>query len=1241
VAEEQGAVPDWRTTIGKEDIPDWRSTIGKTDVPDWRATIGKPSDNQTVQQRTTEMLQEEVAKWQKERENEIQKAGQNINEKADPSLARIGAGLAAEIAIGEGAKAGGTALGASLGVAGGPAAPGTVPAGAVIGYIAGGLSGGFTGNIAAQKIEGQPEISYGRATASALLNLIPGGIGKIAKGPKWIQRLTGVAARHPIATTAAVGAVAAPSSIAIERAIEGQAPASKEELLTYIGTGAALGAGLGKTAEYGKKLLTRFAGKNPAEIDLMVRRGDPDAVNYVDAFRGVNKNDLATVDDMKAYVNELGAIAKARIAPSTVLGRKATEEIMAAPNRITGTQQTGRILNKKVTDFIAKSEDKDLTDALIYNYLTGSAGPAPKEIAPIVDDLDLARTTIKKLQDELVQNHYNGQRVLPEETLKTIENSMNRGDYLTGEYQFFLNKNYQPTKQQTKDLMTRLQADGMSKADAEAYIANLNKSKAANADDLENFVASQNAGILKNRSDLSPELRDYLGEIADPGEMIEGTVSKLSRLVGYDTADFNIKNILRETGVAKVAGEGIEQGDFVPLNLRRGEAQLRTTGPNGSVVDEQLYVPKPVQEAIQSIYAKKADNSLMDKTARFIGDAFSAATALSKAAKVLGNPPSYLIQLYGNAATVFGQAMNPVRGIVRGGKYAAAQYDSIAKRMSSTNIAEMQRLSNLGLINDGVTVSDIREGLGGIGRVAQKVINPFGKAYSIPDTAMRILVFDNNSEILRRSIPGISSLKNGDEIIDKYAARLTHFTYPNYDYLNRGLRTLSKFGVLGQFASFGMELARTQFNQGRLIKSMINGSLAKELSQEVGSVNADALKKEGLKRMGAMIATYGATIGGIYGFNRLKSGYTSEQQQALKESVLPEWDEHKPLAFYKGKDGKAYYMNSSYLVPQAQLIAPFMAGLEGRNFKDAASRFAETLVEDLGGEGNFVLNALVPAIQNYNPKTKEPISKKVSAQDSRMDRLGWFADETFTPGIAREFERATSKTRLQPMQQTVLRQAGIRVNDTTIEDGARFRIKKVKDSLTALSKDYSYQRYKKQGQDLEPEYQRINEDYKANSAMLAKHAKNYRTLGFSEDKVLKLLRENGIGPAKALAAIDGEVTDLPKIPRRSITDEYESLPGTTEQEKMKAITEVSKADPFLAKSLATKLREEAKIKMLKIDERDKAVMSLGSDDGTRAAYIFKQMQKSQDPDGVCRNFLKKGLIDAQVQQQLQSLKNAK
>ena len=1228
----------WKDTITEEQVEE--KPTDAAPASGWKSTI-KEVDQEQAQERTTEMLQEEVAKWQKERENEIQKAGQNINEKADPSLARIGAGLAAEIAIGEGAKAGGTALGASLGVAGGPAAPGTVPAGAVIGYIAGGLSGGFTGNIAAQKIEGQPEISYGRATASALLNLIPGGIGKIAKGPKWIQRLTGVAARHPIATTAAVGAVAAPSSIAIERAIDGEAPASKEELLTYIGTGAALGAGLGKTAEYGKKLLTRFAGKNPAEIDLMVRRGDPDAVNYVDAFRGVNKNDLATVDDMKAYVNELGAIARARIAPSTVLGRDISEEAKLAANRVTAGRQTGSILNKKITDHIKASGDPITTEGFVHDYLMNPAGPVPREIAPIVEDLDLARKTIREYQEELVNNHYNGQRQLPDDTLKTIEDSMNRGDYLTQEYEFFLNKDYTPTKKQTNALLVRLQDDGMSLKEAEEYIANLNSKKASNADELESFVASQNAGILKERNQLSDELRDYLGEVITPGERIEGTLSKLSRLVSYDTADQNIKNMLLDTGIAKIGGQGVAGDEYTKLILRRGNATVPGSTPDAPI--DQLYVPKSTQVALNSLYAKGADNLTSDVTENIFRDAFDAGISLSKAAKVLGQPVSYLIQLYGNLSTIVGSGMNPFRGVFKGSKYGAAQFDALAKRMSAKSISEIKELVELGMLNDGVTASDIRSGIesGVIGRKAQKLINPFGKAYSIFDTSMRITAFENNAGFIQKAAPQAIATDAGIKAAKKYASRITNFTYPNYDYLNRALRTLSKKGALGQFAAYSLELARTQFNQGRLIKSMLDGSLAKELSSELGPVDQAAIRNEGLKRLASMAGMYGATIGGISYFNKRVSGYSPEQEAAMRESVLPDWDSDKPLVFKKGKDGKIYYMNSSYLVPQAQMASAFMSGLRGDNPVDGIQNGLRTAWKEIGGEGNFVMNSLIPAVRNYDPKTGDPISTKVGIFDNALDRAGWFAKETFTPGAVLEYDKATSKVKPQPKEQTALRLLGIRVNNTTIEDGARFKLKKVKDNLTTLSGSYSYQKYKKQGQDLESEYQRINEDYKANSALLAKHAKNYRTLGFSEDKVLNLLRDNGIGPAKALAAIDGEVTDLPKIPRRSITDEYESLPGTTEQEKIKAITEISKTDPFLAKSLVTKLREEAKIKMLKISERDKAVMGLGADDGTRAAYIFSQMQKSQDPDGVYKNYLKKGLIDVQVQQQLQSLKNAK
>lgn len=334
-------------------------------------------------------------------------------------------------------------------------------------------------------------------------------------------------------------------------------------------------------------------------------------------------------------------------------------------------------------------------------------------------------------------------------------------------------------------------------------------------------------------------------------------------------------------------------------------------------------------------------------------------------------------------------------------------------------------------------------------------------------------------------------------------------------------------------------------------------------------------------------------------------------------------------------------MNSSYIIPQAQMASAVMSGLRGESFQDGLANSFRTLWQDVGGEGNFVMNSLVPSIQNYDPKTKGPISTKVSKLDNAVDRLGWFANETFTPGVAREYERATSKVKPQPAAQTAMRQFGIRVNDTTIEDGARFKLNAVKDNLTSLSSDYSYQKYKKQGADLEQEYQRLNKDYRDNSALLIKHAKNYRTLGKSEDEVIAMMRENGLGPSKVLTAIDGQVTDLPRVDRKSITQRFEELPGTTDAEKMKEIGKIAKTDPFLAKSLATKLKENMKIKMLKISERDKAVMALGADDGTRAEYIWGQMKQSPDPDSVYKNYLSKGLIDAQVDQQIRSYRNAK
>ena len=1152
--------------------------------------------------------------------------------KDEPSWKRQAAAVAANVAISEGGKMASTAAGAKAGAAvsistGGAVAPATVPIGAGIGYVSGALTSGFLGSLVEQEIEGKEKMSYGRASVNALMNLIPGGVGKAAqRGPKWFRSLTGAAAKRPVLTTAAIGGASGPAYVLGERYAEtGELPTAEEMIKTGLIT-SVFGAGIGKTSQYGQELLGKFAGRNQDAIDKLVRSGNKDAVNYIDMVsQGVDPDDFISPADTKKLVTEIVKNAKAKIAPSTATGPELAREIIEAKNVAMAGKETGAILNRRITKFIQGSDDPAATEKLVYDYVSGTQGPMPVDLAPVADDIGLFKESVFKYQKELVDNHYNGQRTLPDVMLKKIEDSMNNGDYLTREYKFFLNPRYAPSEKVTSDLKKRLVADGMDNVQAESYIAELNAKKAVGPDEVEKFVYSQNAGILKERKDLSPELRKYLGEVEDIGEKMEGTMSKLSRLVAYDTADFNIKTALRQMGIAKLPGEGVEGVGMTPLNLRRGLAK------DG---EEQLYVPKDVQMAINSLYGMGADTLSTDYAKNIVQDFFETGIAVSKAAKVIANPPSYAVQLYGNVSSVLGMGMNPFKGYAKGAKLATAQFDTIADNLKTTDLQTLKKYKELGLVGQGVSVSDIRSGVSGkLGEKVRGPIDVLGKAYSVPDIAGRITVFEQNTSFLRKAFPLANADPQKQSAIEKLSARLTNSTYQNYDYINTSLRTLSRYGVLGQFSAFTLELMRNQYNQVKLAKKMIDGSFAREFAPELGQANQKAIALEGVKRLTALAAVYSASVAGVALYNKRESGMTDEQIEAAKESVLLEWDRNRQLAIKKSKDGKIYWKNTSYIIPHAQMAAPFVAAMQEEDFRSALLKGVETFAEDVGGEGNFLMNALVPAIQNYDPKTGKPISKKVDKIDNMIERAGWFAEDTWTPGIAREIERATSEVRGQPLKQTVMRQAGIRLNDTTIEDGARFKINGINENLTSLASDLSYVRNKKTGAELDSEYQRINAVYRENIAQLSKHAQNYKILGMSEDQVIKMMRDNGVGSKITLAAIDGRVVDLPKDPRVSITDRYEALTGTP-QEKEKQIREIGKTEPFIAKSLAEKHKQILIDSRLKISERDKAIRSLGANDGTRAEYIWNQMQESSSPDGTLRQYMKKGLVNAEVLHQI-------
>ena len=465
----------------------------------------------TTPQRTQKSVDEEQKKRVDKAEEEQGTA---------ESITRIVAGLGTEIAIAESSKVAGTALGAKLGALGGPSAPVTIPTGAAIGYVSGAVFGGVSGSIAAQRIEGKNEINWGRVAVDTVLNLVPGT--KVTRGPKALRNVTAAMARNPVITNAAIGAIAGPASEAAQRYHEtGEIP-DYADLVAAGMLSSTLGAGLGYSQQKMLPILRRFVGKSSDEINDLVNKGDSGAIAYVNALTAdVDPQEFLTTERVLEYVGTLSNTAKSRVAPSKLIGTRATQAMRDAGNMVIAGKEVGSALGSRVNAKIRESADPAAMQELAMEYLIGKSQTLPKELSSLQDDLSLARKYIKEYQDGLLEMHYNGQRELPELLLKKIEASRNEGDYLTRSYAFFDDKGYFPSKKDTEDLIndlttrptikvdkrefvTRTNPDGsktqienpdfgkeyeappMSVAEAETYIANLNLKKADNPDELHN-----------------------------------------------------------------------------------------------------------------------------------------------------------------------------------------------------------------------------------------------------------------------------------------------------------------------------------------------------------------------------------------------------------------------------------------------------------------------------------------------------------------------------------------------------------------------------------------------------------------------------------------------------------------------------------------------------------------------------------------------------------------------------------
>ena len=1057
-----------------------------------------------------------------------------------PGLGKVGGGLLAEIAIGEGSKAAGATAGAALG----SVVPGIGTAiGATLGYVAGGIAGGVAGSLTAQEIEGRDEKSWGRVAADTFLNLIPGGLGKAKKGVGVLPRLAQEGAKR-----AAGGAVISATGAQIEKAVEDRELLTQDELLTAAAVGGTLGLGLGAAGELMKKAYPKFGGKGSQILNDAYEKGDPDAMQVVETVAG--ENPVGRGSRFKRMIFE-------RVAPSKLVGKDATLNAVRAKNEAEAAVDLASQVRKTVNEVTANATDKE--KALLDDYVTGKSEELPERFQPIQGTLDDARNKIEQYQNQVMELYHNGDIELDDRVAQKIQDSIDSRDYFTREYRFYEDSSYVPSADSKNKLKSKLIKDGMSSEEADTFIVGLEKQRNEPVALMNSIYGEKR--VLKARKELSDEMREFLGEYEDVGEKMFGTISRLGRLASYESGNRRIVDSLLKNNIAKGIPLSEPAGDLRELTVR-GKGFQDADG-------NKVYVPADVNKALDDLYSTGAVKDSGPWMARMIGDTLATTTAAAKFVRVPLNLASYPVQLFGNMVLVAGQGFNPFRGYKRGAGVAVNEALPDRFKTGKIPLLEVNRLKELGIVNKGVTASDIRDGFknGITPKFFQQAVKGVGNAYNIFDTAQRISVFENYKKFLRDSIPDADIKRMGQREFEQLAADLTNDTYMNYDRISKGLRGLSRYGVLNEFGAFNLELARTTWNQGRLAKSMVDGSFVNKLKEDYG-INLDPatvskIQREGYKRFAALSAVLvaGSTVPMV--MNR-EGGITEDKEKAMRETALAPWEQDQAL--HIRLDGtKARAANIGYQVPTAELASIFEAGWRDRDsFLGATGGMIDSFWSKFGGDLTINMKNIVAAVNNLDPTNGKPISKRPEESLGRkFDLVGWYLGKTFTPGTVSDLQKLDERETTDNILRYTL---GYRVRNFDIVDGANYKFRDINKNLRALGSSYASDTFQKDS--LEGSYQRHNQIYQQNMSDAIRHTNNLRTLEVPEEKIEESLKKS-FSKDQTAKIMRGEVDSMPISSGVRISDRAE---------KRKRYAE-----------LAGKMPESLALRMLQEDFDDKKI----------------------------------------------------
>jgi len=1155
-------------------------------------------------------------------------------EPTDPSAGDIVKGVGVEVGAGIGGSVLGGILGGTLGSA--FFGVGAVP-GAAIGSALGGATASFFGSLLAQDIEGQEDKSMGRAIAAAAIGAIPGGVGKGAQGG---MRLGSVALREA-GKGAAFGVTDATARAVID---EGRLPTAGE-LAQFGGAGALFGGALGGvTTKIGQK----FAGKTPQQIDDAIAREE---ITFKDlSFFPQNASDdiefgegvlLRGIQETKDGARS-GAAAQALTQPQANLGTMGKILASVAPSKIVGTKaqqatidfsriiKTAEEISGRIGAKTARAIKKDpLLEAPINKFL--DTGEMSDDVAKVLKaDLtkyDEARQALQKEAIQLIDDgaYKSLDDEAREKLRQTINDSMNSSQlYARREYKAFLDPNYKPTDKQRQAVMNELVEAGVKRGEdfktassnANEHLDRLEKAFASTRrEDPRGLLGNGIDSVFKKRKTPGEAEKIWLGEIKDPVERMRGTLTGVAKSVARERTNVILGKELVDAGIASTTKADNEMVELV----------LRGTGKEGS----GLFAYPQVQTALNELYVGNGSEKMDNIFLNGLQDLYRAGVGLSKGVKVLFNTVAYPVQVYGNTANLLGMGINPFNNASRGLRLALADVPLVSRAMEGLDktpkarkalLDEIEEMSKYGIKNANILESDIRSTLdaGPFSKWLQKGLDPVGKAYQVPDTLGRYVGWKANQNTVRKMFPNAS-----DEVVKKQAAMMINDTYQNYDKLSNVVRTLSRWGVMPQFASFTSEFARNQYNQGKMIARMIAGNFGEEFG-ELGAANVTRMRVEGSKRLASLLGVYGGTYAAIEGV-KAASGVDDKKEEALRDVAYAPWDKNRKQLVKLDEGGRTGWVaNPSYVVPHALGLSALQAGLSGDSEQSVIALMAEEFI----GEGSFVFQSAYQALANRDERG-ELISKEVDKLDQARERLGFFLTESFRPGFSRELKKL-EKARLGKgdltLKEVGARQLGARINPFDVGEAAMFTIRNTNTLSNEAKSDYN--QLLKFGEPSEAQlnqaYEKANKIYSDAFAALSKNNESLITLGYDENERIEIFKNAKVSSRRVLEILDNSPSDLPRVLKQSTSDIYNEQ-GDTMQQKRSNIKKYMRTDPSTGKKLMNMWIREQKNASRGLNQKDTLIRNMDTDE--KVDYL------SRNPSMI-NDFRRKGVLSDSVLQAL-------